>query len=109
MPACIEVYDLSGVGLSHLRCLGGLRLMMRILRIGQDHYPENLRTALMLNVPAIGFRPMQMVQRVLDPGTRAKIRFARDGGHGLLREVLRMEPLEAEELFRKSMESALTE
>jgi len=99
MPACIEVYDLQGIGLSHARCLPGVRVMMRILRIGQDHYPENLHTAIMLNVPALACRPLQMVQSVLDVRTQAKLRFVRDSGHSLLREILKVSPEELVRLF----------
>lgn len=105
MPACIEVYDLQGIGISHLKCLPGLGMMMRILRIGQDNYPENLHTAVMLNVPVIAFKPMQMVQSVLDVRTRAKMRFARDNGHQLLRELLRMDPVLLTRLFQNAVTS----
>jgi len=98
MPACIEVYDLQGIGLPHLRCLSGLRMMMRILQIGQDHYPENLHAAVMLNVPAVAAAPMRMVRSVLHPRTQAKMCFAADGGHAMLREVLGADP---EELLRR--------
>lgn len=98
MPACIEVYDLQGIGLRHLRCLPGLRLMMRILRIGQDHYPENLHTAVMLNVPALANTPLQMVRSVLDVRTQAKLRLTWDGGGALLGEVL---GVDREELLRR--------
>jgi len=99
MPACVEVYDLQGVGFSHLRCIAALRVLMRILKIGQDHYPENLHTAVMLNVPALAFKPLKMVMGVLDAGTQAKLRIARDSGHALLSNLLGVTPKEVGPLF----------
>jgi hypothetical protein len=37
-PGCIEIYDISGVGYSQLH-ISGLRLLSRVLGLGQVHYP----------------------------------------------------------------------
>mmetsp|Transcript_53089 Transcript_53089/g.151247 ORF Transcript_53089/g.151247 Transcript_53089/m.151247 type:complete len:438 (+) Transcript_53089:38-1351(+) len=105
MPGCIEVYDLGGFNLAHLKCISGLKLMMRILRIGQDHYPEHLHTAILLNVPSFGFRALQMVQSVLDVRTRQKIRLARGSGNALLQETLNTDAATLEKLFQDAVSS----
>mmetsp|Transcript_14927 Transcript_14927/g.34021 ORF Transcript_14927/g.34021 Transcript_14927/m.34021 type:complete len:401 (+) Transcript_14927:194-1396(+) len=89
MPACFEVYDLQGVGFSHARCLSGLRRFARILKIGQDNYPENLRQAILINVPSTAFAAAwPVLKRALDVRTLEKIKATDGDGHALLAEAL---------------------
>jgi hypothetical protein len=54
MPQGIEIFDLKGVSWWTLSgALSGLRMFSRALSVGQDHYPENLRKAYVLNAPSI--------------------------------------------------------
>jgi hypothetical protein len=53
----VEVYDCTGLSIAALAYGAGregIRMLSRVLSIGQAHYPENLRTALFINSP-LGF------------------------------------------------------
>merc|ERR1711957_788208 len=56
MPGFTEIYDLQGLAFSHLTAVKGLRLMSRILKIGADHYPDNLGKAIFINVPGFALK-----------------------------------------------------
>lgn len=107
MPACIEVYDLDGIGFKDLRCLAGLRMMLRILGIGQSHYPENLHTAIIVNIPSFASGALQMVQSALDERTQEKLQFAFGSGRSVIDEVLSVDPEELAKRFRAGPGSKL--
>lgn len=46
----VEVIDLTGLTLNQVH-LPSLQLLSRILKIGKEHYPENLRTAVVIAAP----------------------------------------------------------
>ena len=50
----IEVYDAGGLAVSSVY-IPGIRLFARVLGLGQDHYPQNLRKCFIVNAP-LGFQ-----------------------------------------------------
>ena len=74
MPQGIEIFDFKNVSWWRMSsALGGLRMFSRALSVGQDHYPENLRKAFLLNAPAIVTILWTVVLWVLSTRTKAKI------------------------------------
>merc|ERR1712113_348470 len=66
-PGSYDIFDLQGVGFSHLKCLPGLQMMARILGIGQRHYPGIMERAVLINIPRVGLHAAwPVVQRTLD-------------------------------------------
>ena len=83
----IEVHDLSGVGFSHIY-VPGLRMLSRVLKIGQEHYPENMRKTVFIHAPRIFTAAWSILSTVIDANTLAKISIrADDGGDELRRAV----------------------
>lgn len=88
MPTVYEVYDMDGVGLAHFRIIFALMKFTRVLSIGQAHYPENLRTAFLLNAVR-GFElGWNMCRKVLNERTQAKVHIVAGNGRHLLSKVL---------------------
>jgi len=89
MPACIEIFDLQGVGFAHARCLGGLKRFARIEQLGQLYYPEHLQQAVLTNVPATAFAACwPVLKRVLDAKTANKIKAVPGNGNAVLPDLL---------------------
>lgn len=83
----VEVYDCSGLSLSQLHP-AGLAMLSRVLSIGQQHYPENLRKAYFVNAPFFFSGGFAMVSGALAANTVAKISIrSDDGGDELLETV----------------------
>jgi len=68
----IEIHDLSGLGLSQLH-MPGILMLTRVLKVGQGHYPENLRVAYIVNAPFLFAGAWKVISKVLDPATVEKI------------------------------------
>eukprot|EP00931_Biecheleriopsis_adriatica_P049757 TRINITY_DN28790_c0_g1_i1.p1 TRINITY_DN28790_c0_g1~~TRINITY_DN28790_c0_g1_i1.p1 ORF type:complete len:423 (+),score=93.16 TRINITY_DN28790_c0_g1_i1:33-1301(+) len=75
MPASVVVYDLEGLRLSQLTsCLGGLQIFCRVIGMAEEHYPQNLRKAIIVNAPGFFSRMVwPLVQKVLDEETLSNI------------------------------------
>lgn len=83
----VEVYDFNGLSISQLY-VPGILMLGRVLGIGQNHYPENGRKIIMVNVPRIMSASWALVSPVLHENTLAKIEMIRDDGNARLTEVL---------------------
>jgi hypothetical protein len=78
MPQGIEIFDLKNVSWWRMSsALGGLKMFSRALSVGQDHYPEILRKAFVLNAPATVTILWTVVLWVLSARTKAKISITR--------------------------------
>eukprot|EP00929_Paragymnodinium_shiwhaense_P063451 TRINITY_DN31690_c0_g1_i1.p1 TRINITY_DN31690_c0_g1~~TRINITY_DN31690_c0_g1_i1.p1 ORF type:complete len:463 (+),score=101.34 TRINITY_DN31690_c0_g1_i1:104-1492(+) len=98
MPPMFEIFDFEGFSLSHISCLKGFRLMSRILSIGQDHYPENLRSAVFLNLPGFARKAYNAVaSRTFDAHAMAKFTFATEED---LPRILQASHDEVQRIFR---------
>ena len=59
-------------------------MLARVLKIGQDHYPENMRKTFFINAPMVFSAAWAIVSTVLDERTLAKITITSgDGGDDL--------------------------
>jgi hypothetical protein len=89
MPKGIEIFDFKGVSLWYLSgCISGLRMFSRALSVGQDHYPENLRKAFVINAPSIIALLWTVCLYVLSPRTKSKIQLTSDENREGLREFM---------------------
>ena len=86
MKQGIEIFDLKGISWWRLSgALSGLKMFSRALSVGQDHYPENLRKAFVLNAPVVITVLWSVVFLVLSARTKAKISISYHGNReGLL-------------------------
>mmetsp|Transcript_69268 Transcript_69268/g.214192 ORF Transcript_69268/g.214192 Transcript_69268/m.214192 type:complete len:181 (+) Transcript_69268:1-543(+) len=89
MPATVVVYNLKDLRLSHvLHCVKGLAALVKILGIIDEHYPENLRKGVIINVPCIFYKMIwPLVQKALDARTLANIYLSEGEGREILSEV----------------------
>jgi len=99
MPPVYEIYDCQGIGFEHFRCVIGLRMMPRVLSIGQKHYPENLRSAIILNAPRGLDGIWNFLRQVLHERTQAKVHITGADGKDLLPEVLGTSSEEVNRIF----------
>lgn len=100
LPKCVDIFDLQGIRFYHLREFLGLRVMLQILRYGQDYWPEVLRKAIVVNVPAVGVKlAWSVLQRFCDPDTRAKLTLITGEGRDTLRELLVAPEEEVDAIF----------
>ena len=83
----VEVYDLGGLSFSQLH-VPGIRMLSRVLAIGQAHYPENLRKGFIINAPMIISGVWAMISPVLHANTRAKLQILRTDGREELLAIL---------------------
>lgn len=101
MPKSIEIYDFQGMKMSHATCLGGIRMMGKVMRIGQDHYPENLGKAIFLNVPSFCVAAFNaFVKRVFDARTQQNFAVLSGESREELRQILQVGPGDVDRLFR---------
>lgn len=96
----VEVYDLKGLSFSQLY-VPGIRMLARVFKIGQAHYPENLRQCVIINAPHFFTIAWAIVSRVLDARTRAKTRIISDDGAACLEEVLGLDQAQRQALFER--------
>jgi hypothetical protein len=83
----VEVYDLGGLGMAQIH-VKGLRMVSRVLGLGQAHYPENLRTAFFINTPTIFKAVWSTLKLVLDKNTVSKIHMTRHNNEAVLKSNL---------------------
>ena len=74
VPKGIEVFDFKNVSLWRLSgAISGLSMFSRALSVGQEHYPETLKKAFVINAPAIVTLLWTACLYVLAPRTKEKI------------------------------------
>ena len=74
VPKGIEVFDFKDVSFWRLSgAISGLRMFSRALSVGQEHYPETLKKAFVINAPAIVTLLWTACLYVLAPRTKEKI------------------------------------
>ena len=83
----VEIIDLSGLTLSQLHP-SSLQMLSRILKIGSQHYPENLRCAYVIAAPSFFASVWAVVSQALAPATVAKISVRSDDGGSPLATLL---------------------
>lgn len=101
MPSSVVVYNLKDLRLSHvMNCVSGLKAFVKILGIIEEHYPENLHKAVIINVPCVFYRCIwSLVQKGLDANTLSNIHLSEGDGQELLEEVLEISRAEADRLL----------
>jgi hypothetical protein len=87
VAAMVEVHDLKGLRFSQLY-MPGLRMLARVLALGQAHYPENLHRCVIIHAPTIFAIAWRVIGAVLNERTRAKITVLADDGVECLTEVM---------------------
>ena len=76
----VEIIDLSGLTFSQLHP-SSMQMLSRILKVGSQHYPENLRCAYVIGAPSFFAGGWAVVSQALSPATVAKISVrSGDGG-----------------------------
>eukprot|EP00933_Yihiella_yeosuensis_P037430 TRINITY_DN31376_c0_g1_i1.p1 TRINITY_DN31376_c0_g1~~TRINITY_DN31376_c0_g1_i1.p1 ORF type:complete len:481 (-),score=101.84 TRINITY_DN31376_c0_g1_i1:148-1416(-) len=105
MPPSVVVYNLKDLKLGDvMHCVSGLKAMVKILAIIEEHYPENLHKAIIINVPSIFYRFVwPLVQQGLDKNTLGNIHLSEDEGRPLLVEFLGIDEHEVEDLLTQSL------
>ena len=83
----VEVIDLSGMSFSQLHP-SSLQMLSRILKMGSQHYPENLRCAYVIGAPSFFAGGWAVVSQALAPATVAKISVRSDDGGAPLATLL---------------------
>jgi len=68
----VEIYDMAGLSLSQLN-LPALNALSSILKIGQEHYPENLARGFIVNAPYVFSATWRIIRPILHANTQAKI------------------------------------
>lgn len=66
----------------------GMRLLSGVLSVAQDHYPENLRKAFLVNVPGFFAGSWRLISAAIDKRTQQKIVISKDGGSEMLDTAL---------------------
>ena len=99
----VEIYDLQGLSFSQLH-VGALRMLARVLKIGQDHYMESLHRCIIFNAPKVFAIAWSIISTVLNERTRAKTLILSNDGRECLQEVLGLERDEIERLLSKNYE-----
>ena len=83
----VEIIDLSGLTFSQLHP-SSLQMLSRILKVGSQHYPENLRCAYVIGAPSFFAGGWAVVSQALAPATVAKISVRSDDGGAPLATLL---------------------
>ena len=83
----IEIYDMEMLSIWQIH-VSGLRLLSRVLSIGQAHYPESLRKQFIINTPRLFSAAWATVSMVLSERTLAKVTISSDASVVELEELL---------------------
>eukprot|EP00929_Paragymnodinium_shiwhaense_P020722 TRINITY_DN13715_c0_g1_i1.p1 TRINITY_DN13715_c0_g1~~TRINITY_DN13715_c0_g1_i1.p1 ORF type:complete len:478 (-),score=111.39 TRINITY_DN13715_c0_g1_i1:294-1727(-) len=88
LPASVVVYNLSGLGFARVtKCAAGIRALVRVVGLAEEHYPDNLRRAIIVNVPSLFYNCVwPLVTKVLNTETLANITISNDDGHQAFQE-----------------------
>jgi len=102
MPGTVVVYNLEGLRLSQLTsCLSGLHCFIRVLSLAEQHYPSNLRKAVIMNPPSIFSKMVwPLVQKALDAETLSNVVVCDGSYESLTAEELGFSPSELTELLK---------
>ena len=68
----IEIYDMAGLSFSQLN-ISALNALSSVLKIGQEHYPENLWKGFIVNAPVVFSATWKIIKPILHANTQAKI------------------------------------
>ncbi len=85
-PGNVDIYDLEGVGWRQLS--SGARLLSGVLSVAQEHYPENLKQAVVVNAPATFTGAWRVISAVVDKNTQEKFIIRKDGAEQVLDALL---------------------
>lgn len=85
-PGNVDIYDLEGVGWRQLS--SGARLLSGVLSVAQEHYPENLKQAVVVNAPATFTGAWRVISAVVDKSTQEKFIIRKDGAEQALDALL---------------------
>lgn len=101
MPSSVVVYNLKGLRFSDcLKCVSGLKALAKILGIIDEHYPENLHQAVIINVPCLFYKAVwPIVQKALDARTLSNILLSDGEGRDLISKVLGISEPQAQTLL----------
>lgn len=86
----VDIYDMEGVRWGQMS--SGMRLLSGVLSVAQDHYPENLSQAFLVNVPGFFAGSWRLISAAIDKNTQQKIVISKDGGTDALDAVLGWAP-----------------
>lgn len=88
LPASVVVYNLSGLSLARVtKCAKGLAALVRVVGLAEEHYPENLRKAIIINVPSLFYNFVwPLVTKVLNTETLANITISDGDGRQVVEE-----------------------
>ena len=82
----VDIYDMEGVRWGQMSA--GMRLLSGVLSVAQDHYPENLSQAFVVNVPGFFAGTWRLISGAIDKRTQKKIAIFKDAGTEALDAVL---------------------
>lgn len=91
----VEIYDLKGLSLSQMY-IPGIRMLSRVFKLGQEHYPESLHRCIVIHAPRVFAIAWSIVSLVLHERTRAKTIILSGDGLDVLTDVLRVDRAEVE-------------
>ena len=66
----VDIYDMEGVGWKQLA--SGMRLLSGVLSVAQEHYPENLNRAFLINAPKTFAGAWKLISAAIDSRTKQK-------------------------------------
>ena len=101
----VEIYDLQGLSLSQLY-FPGIRMLARVLKIGQAHYPESLHRCVIIHAPKFFAIAWSLVSSVLHERTRMKTRILAGDGAATLQDVLGLDEEATRALFERAKADA---
>ncbi|KAG8177216.1 hypothetical protein JTE90_022090 [Oedothorax gibbosus] len=69
------IFDFEGLDFATATNRKGIELMVRIIRFGQDMFPERLKAVFLIKAPSLFSIPYRIVKNFLAPETQEKIQF----------------------------------
>lgn len=82
----VDIYDMEGVRWSQMS--SAMRLLSGVISVAQDHYPENLSQAFLVNVPRFFAGTWRLISATIDKRTQQKIVIRMNDGTDVLDAVL---------------------